>query len=70
MIDYDAPDFSNKLVRRGTSKGNIESIDNLTSANKAAADMQFCSSRLNRIIGMRDTQTFLHHAKSSLKPIT
>lgn len=37
MIDHDAPDFSDILVRRGAGKGDIEPINNLMSAYKAAA---------------------------------
>ena len=80
MIDYDAPDFSDILVRRGTSKGDIEPINNLMSAYKVAADMQFVAQDYSKIcgitlygdkpeqqIGIRETQTFLQRAVSNLK---
>ncbi len=80
MIDYDAPDFSDILVRRGAGKGDIEPINNLMSAYKAAAGMQFVAQDYSKIcgialygdkpeqqIGIRDTQTFLQHAISNLK---
>lgn len=80
MIDYDVPDFSNILVRRGTGKGDIEPINNLLSAYKAAASMQFAAQDYSKIcgialygekpeqqIGIRNTQTFLQHAISNLK---
>lgn len=80
MIDYDAPDFSDILVRRGTGKGDIEPINNLVSAYKAAAGMQFAAQDYSKIcgialygdkpeqqIGIRNTQIFLQHAISNLK---
>ena len=80
MIDYDAPDFSDILVRRDAGKGDIEPINNLMSAYKAAAGMQFAAQEYSKIcsialygdkpeqqIGIRKTQTFLQHAISNLK---
>lgn len=80
MIDYNAPDFSDVLVSRGTGKGDIEPINNLLSAYKAAGGMQFAAQNYSKIcgialygdkpeqqIGIRDTQTFLQHAISNLK---
>lgn len=43
MIDCDVPDYSDILVRRGVDKGDIEPINNLVSAYKAAAGMQFAA---------------------------
>lgn len=80
MIDYDAPNFSDILVRRGAGKGDIEPINNLVAAYKAADGMQFAAQDYSKIcgialygdkqeqqIGIRDTQTFLQHAISNLK---
>jgi len=80
MIDYDAPDFSDILVRRGVGKGDIEPINNLASAYKVAAGMQFAAQdysticgialygdKLKQQISIRDTQTFMQHAISNLK---
>ena len=80
MIDYDEPDFSDILVRRGTGKGDIEPINNLMSAYKAATGMQFVAKDYSKIcgialygdkpeqqIGIRDTQTFLQYAIANLK---
>ena len=80
MIDYDAPDFSDVLVSRGTGKGDIEPINNLVLAYKAAAGMKFATQNYSKIcsialygdkpeqqIGIRDTQAFLQHAISNLK---
>lgn len=80
MIDYDAPNFSDILVRRGAGKGDIEPINNLVAAHKAADGMQFAAQDYSKIcgialygdkqeqqIGIRDTQTFLQHAISNLK---
>ena len=80
MIDYDAPNFIDILVRRGAGKGDIEPINNLVAAYKAANGMQFAARDYSKIcgialygdkpeqqIGIRDTQTFLQHAISNLK---
>lgn len=80
MIDYDALNFSDILVRRGAGKGDIEPINNLVAAYKAADGMQFAAQDYSKIcgialygdkqeqqIGIRDTQTFLQHAISNLK---
>lgn len=80
MIDYDAPGFSDILVRRGVGKGDIEPINNLALAYKAATGMQFAAQDYSKIcgialygdkpkqkIGIRDTQTFLQQAISNLK---
>ncbi|WP_418747113.1 Fic family protein [Frisingicoccus sp.] len=80
MIDYDAPDFSDILVRRGVGKGDIEPINNLALAYKAATGMQFAAQDYSKIcgialygdnlkqkIGIRDTQIFLQQAISNLK---
>ncbi|MCK9479754.1 MAG: Fic family protein [Firmicutes bacterium] len=79
-IDYNAPDFSDILVRRGTGKGDIEPINNLASAYKAATGIQFTAQNYSKIssialygyqpeqkIGIRNTQTFLQHAILNLK---
>ena len=80
MIDYDAPNFSDILVRRGTGKGDMEPINNLLAAYKAADGMQFTAQDYSKIcsialygdkpeqqMGVRDTQTFLQYAISNLK---
>lgn len=80
MIDYGTPNFSNVLVGRGTDKSDIEPINNLVSAYKAAIGMQFAAQDYSKIcsialygnkpeqqIGIRDTQTFLRRAISNLK---
>mgnify|MGYP000606333315 CR=1 FL=1 len=80
MIDYDAPDFSDILVRRGAGKGDIEPINNLMSAYKAASGMQFVAQDYSKIcgitlygdkagqqIGIRDTQTFFATYSIKLK---
>lgn len=80
MIDYDAPNFSDILVRRGTGKGDMEPINNLLAAYKASDGMQFTAQDYSKIcsialygdkpeqqMGVRDTQTFLQYAISNLK---
>lgn len=80
MIDYDAPNFSDILVRRGTGKGDMEPINNLLAAYKASDGMQFTAQDYSQIcsialygdkpeqqMGVRDTQTFLQYAISNLK---
>lgn len=80
MIDYDTPNFQNVLTIRGTGKGDMTPVNNLVSAYKEAANMQFaaqdysrlCSialygNRIEQQIGIRDTQTFLQRAVSNLK---
>lgn len=80
MIDYDAPNFSDILVRSGTGKGDMEPINNLLAAYKAADGMQFTAQDYSKIcsialygdkpeqqMGVRDTQTFLQYAISNLK---
>ena len=80
MIDYDAPNFSDILVRRGTGKGDMEPINNLLAAYKAADGMQFTAQDYSKIcsialygdkpeqqMGVRDIQTFLQYAISNLK---
>ena len=72
--------FSDILVRRGAGKGDIDPINNLMSAYKAAAGIQsllkitakifgiaFNSDNTEQQIGIRDTQTFLQHTVSNLK---
>lgn len=80
MIDYDTPNFSDILVRRGTGKDDIEPINNLLVAYKAADGMQFTARDYSKIcsialygdkreqqMGVRDTQIFLQYAISNLK---
>ena len=80
MIDYDTPNFQEVLTIRGTGKGDMTPINNLVSAYKEVANMQFAAQDYSRLcsialygnrteqqIGIRDTQTFLQRAISSLK---
>lgn len=80
MIDYDTPNFQEVLTIRGTGKGDMMPVNNLVSAYKEVANMQFaakdysklCSialygNRTEQQIGIRDTQTFLQRAISNLK---
>lgn len=80
MIDYDTPNFQEVLTIRGTGKGDMTPINNLVSAYKEAANMQFAAQDYSRLcsialygnrteqqIGIRDTQTFLQRAISNLK---
>ena len=80
MIDYDAPDFTDVLISRGTGRDNIEPITNLKKAYGAASNMLFSAQDYSKIcdialygdnseqqISIRDTQTFLHNAISNLK---
>lgn len=80
MIDYDTPNFQEVLTIRGTGKGNMTPVNNLVSAYKEAANMQFAAQDYSRLcsialygnrteqqIGIRDTQTFLQRAISNLK---
>lgn len=80
MIDYDAPNFKDVLIIRGTGKGDIETINNLLLAYKEATGMQFAAQDYSRLcsialygssaeqqIGIRNTQTFLQRAISNLK---
>lgn len=80
MIDYDMPNFLDVLTIRGTGKGDVTPINNLVSAYKESANMQFAAQDYSRLcsialygnrteqqIGIRDTQTFLQRAISNLK---
>lgn len=80
MIDYDMPNFQEVLTIRGTGKGDMTPVNNLVSAYKEAANMQFAAQDYSRLcsialygnrteqqIGIRDTQTFLQRAISNLK---
>lgn len=49
LIDYDVPDFSEILVRRGAGKGDIKPINNLTLAYRAAFGMQFTAQDYSKI---------------------
>lgn len=80
MIDYDTPNFQEVLTIRGTGKGDMTPINNLVSAYKEVANMQFAAQDYSRLcsialygnrteqqISIRDTQTFLQCAISNLK---
>ncbi|MEA4947160.1 MAG: Fic family protein [Oscillospiraceae bacterium] len=80
MIDYNAPNFKDVLLIRGTGKGNIEPINNLMSAYKEANGVQFAAQDYGRLCsvalygsneeqktGIRDTQIFMQRAISNLK---
>ena len=79
MMDYDASDFSG-ILETPPSKRDIEPINSLLSAYKAAAGIQsllkitakifgiaFNSDNTEQQIGIRETQTFLQRAVSNLK---
>jgi len=80
MIDYNTPNFQEVLTIRGTGKGDMTPVNNLVSAYKEVANIQFAAQDYSRLcsialygnrteqqIGIRDTQTFLQRAISNLK---
>ncbi len=80
MIDYDSPSFQNVLVSRGSGKEDISPITNLEIAYKVARDKTISAPDLGKLCGIalygcstsktleiRDRQTFLQRANTSLK---
>ncbi len=80
MIDYDSPSFQDVLVSRGSGKENIAPITNLEMAYKTAQDKTISAPDLGKLCGIalygvptsksleiRDRQTFLQGASTSLK---